>query len=87
MESNLCPVLFNDVSTEHSTAIGNWPCFKVISDKKFTVISPLVSCILSSVYSKLPAVINLFYIQSNKTGEHDNIIPSRPLTSINQGPE
>ena len=63
------------------------PCFDIISDVIFTVNSPLVPCILSSVEVKPTGVIKLLCDHPNLTWDHVTIIPSRPLTSITKGPQ
>ena len=67
MESVFGPVLYNPVNVEPSNIEENWRRFKFISDVNFTVSSPLVPFILSSVNKKLKGVIKLFCEHPNLT--------------------
>ena len=87
MESVFGPVPVNPVHIEPSIINENWPRFKLISDVNFTVNSPLVPCILSSVNVKSTGVLNLFFDHPKLTWEHVNNNPSRPLTNITKGPQ
>ena len=49
MDSIFGPMPINPVNIEDSFINENWPRFDVISNVNFTVNSPLVPCILSSV--------------------------------------
>ena len=80
------PVPINPVNIEPSINNEKWPRFNIISDVNFTVNSPLVPCILSSVIVKPTGVLKLFCDHANLTWEHVNNIPSRPLTNITKGP-
>ena len=81
----LLPVIL--VSIEPSNFNQNWPSFKITSDVNFTVNSPLVPCILSSVNVKPTSVIKLFCDHPNLFWEHVNNILSRPLTKNTKGPQ
>ena len=83
------PVSFNPVNIEPSISNQNWPRFKIISDVNFTVNSPLVPCLLSSVTVnvKPTGVLKVFCEHLSLCWEHVNIIPSRPLTIITKGPQ
>ena len=83
MESISGPAPINPVNGEPSFFSENWPHFIV----KFTVISTLVPCILSSVKLKPTIVIKLFCDHPILTWQHVNDIPSRPLTHITKGPQ
>ena len=52
MESIFGPVPTNPDNVEPSIINENWPRFNINSDVNFTVNSPLVRCILSSVIVK-----------------------------------
>ena len=87
MESIFGPVPINPVNVEPSTINENWPRFTITSDFNFTVNSPLIPCVLSSVKVKPTGAIKLFCDRPNLTGGHVNNIPSRPLTNITKGPQ
>ena len=87
MESIFGPMPTNPVNIEDSLINENWPRFDIISNINFTVNSPLVQCILSSVDEKPTGVLKLFCDHPNLTWAHVNNIPSRPLTSITKGPQ
>ena len=87
MESIFGPMPINPFNIEDSLINENWPRFDVISNVNFTVNSPLVPCILSSVDVKPTSVLKLFCDHPNLTWAHVNNIPSRPLTSITKGPQ
>ena len=87
MESFFGPMPINPVNIEDSLINGNWPRFDIISHVNFSVNSPLVPCILSSVDVKPTGVLKLFCDHPNLTWAHVNNIPSRPLTSITKGPQ
>ena len=87
MEGIFGPPPINPVNIEPSIIIEYWPRFHIISDVNFTVISPLVPCILSSVNVKPTVVSKLFCDHPDLTWDHVNIIPSRPLTNITKGPQ
>ena len=87
MESIFGPVPINPVNVEPSIITENWPRLNIISDLNFTVNSPLVPCILSSVIVKPTGVLNLFCDHPNLTWDHVNNIPSRLLTNITKGPQ
>ena len=77
----------NPVKIEGSFVNEIWPRFDIISDVNFTVNSPLVPCILSSVDVKPRGVSKLFFDHPNLTWDYVNNIPSRPLTGITKGPQ
>ncbi len=52
MGSIFGPAPINPVNIQPSVINENWPCFDIISDVSFTVNSPLVPCVLSSVNVK-----------------------------------
>ena len=81
------PVAINPVNIEPLIINGNWPRFNIISDVNFTVTSPLVPCILSSVNVKPTGVLKLSCDHPNLTWEHVKNIPSRPQSSITKGPQ
>ena len=81
------PPPFSPVNIEDSLNNESWPRFDFISDFNFTVISPLVPCILSIVDVKTTGVLKLFCDHPTLTWDHVNNIPSRPLTSITKGPQ
>ena len=87
LESISCPVPINPVNIKDSLVNENWPRFDNTSDVNFTVNSPLVPCILSSVDVKPTGIIKLFCDHLNLTWKHVNIILSRPLTSVTKVPE
>ena len=87
MESAFGPVPINPVNIEDSLNNENWPRFDIISKVNFTVNSPFVQRILSSVDVKPTSVIKLFCDHPNLTWDYVNNIPSRPLTSITKGPQ
>ena len=62
--------------------LQKWQRFNILSDGIFSVHSPPVPCMLSSVNIKPTGVTKLFRDQPDLTREHVNNIPSRPLTSI-----
>ena len=86
MESIFGPPPFNPVNIEPSVFNENWRRFNNNSDVNFTVISPLVPCILSGVNVKPTGVLKLFCDHPNLTWVHVNIIPSRPFTGITKEP-
>ena len=87
MEIIFGPVPISPVNIEDYLFNENWPCFNNLSDVIFSVDSPLVQRILSSVNLKPTGVLKLFWNDHpNLTWEHVNNIPSRPLTNINKGP-
>ena len=81
MESIFGLVPNNPVNIEDSIIIENWPRFNIISDGNFTVNSPLVPCILSSVNVKTMGVLKLFCDHPNLPWEHVN---NNPFSSPNQ---
>ena len=81
------PVAINPVNIEPSNINEKWPRFNIISDVNFTVNSPLVPCILSSVNVKPTGVLKLFCDHPTSTWEHVKNIPSRPQSSITKGPQ
>ena len=87
MESIFGPAPINPVSVVTSMTNESWPSFTIISDVIFTVKSPLVPCVLSSVNVKPTGVIKLFCDHPNLTWIHVNNVPSRPLTGITKGPQ
>ena len=87
MESIFGPLLFNTVNIQDSLINGSWPRFDIISNVNFTVNSPLVACILSSVDVKPTGVLKRFCDHPNLTWNHANNIPSRPSTGITKGPQ
>ena len=87
MESIFGLMLINSVNIEDSLINENWPRFDNISNDNFTVNSPLVPYILSSVDVKPTGVLKLFCDHPNLTWAHVNNFPSRPLTSITKGPQ
>ena len=87
MEGIFGPPPINPVNIEPTINIENWPRFHIISDVNFTVISPLVPCILSSVNVKPTGVSKLFRDHPHLTWDHVIIIPSRTLTNITKGPQ
>ena len=87
MESIFGPPPNNPVNIEDSLINENWPRFDIISDINFTVNSPLVSCVPSSVNVKPTGILKLFCDHPNLTWNHVNNIPSRPLTGITKGPQ
>ena len=87
MESIFGPSPNNPVNIEDSLINENWPRFDIISDINFTVNSPLVSCVPSSVNVKPTGIIKLLCDHPNLTWNHVNNIPSRPLTGITKGPQ
>ena len=87
MEGIFGPPLNDPVIVEPSIIIENWPRSNTFSDVNFTVNSPFVPCILSSVNVKPMGVLKLFCDHPNLTWYHVNNIPSRPLTNITKGPQ
>ena len=87
MESIFGPAPSNLVNIEPSIINENWPRFNVISDVNFTINTPLVPFIFSSVNVKSTGVSRLFCDHPNLTCGHVNNIPSRPLTNITNGPQ
>ena len=85
MESIFGPVPFNAVNIEPPIFNEFWPRFNVISDVNFTVNSPLVPCILSSLNVKPTDVSELLCEHPNLTWDHVNNIYSRPLTNFTKG--
>ena len=82
MESIFVPVPINPGNVEPSIINENWQRFNIISDVNFSVNSPLVPCILSSVNVKPTGVLKLFCDHPKKTWDYVNNMPSRPLTNI-----
>ena len=60
MESFFCPVFINHVNIEPSIINEIWSSFNVISNVNFTVNSPFVPYILSSLNVKSKGVLKLF---------------------------
>ena len=60
MGSIFGPVVNNPVNIEPSIINENWPRFNNISAGNFTVHSPLVRCLLSSVNVRPTGVLKLF---------------------------
>ena len=87
MEGIFGPPLIKPVIFEDYLVNENWPRFDVISDVNFTVNSPLVPCILSSVDVKPTGVKKLLCDHPNLTWDHVNNITSRPLTGITKDPQ
>ena len=87
MEGIFGPTSINPVNIEDSLINENGPSFDTISDDNFTVNSPLVPCILSSVDVKPTGVLKVFCDHPNLTWDHVNNTPSRPLTGITKGPQ
>ena len=87
MKSIFGPVPINPDNVESLIINENWPRFNIISDDNFTVNSPIVPCILSSVNVKPTGVIKLFCDCPSWTWSHLNNIPSRLLTSITKESE
>ena len=81
------PPPINSVNIEDSLISENWPRFDIVSDVNFSVNSPLVPCILSSVDVKPTGVLKLFCDHPNLTWDHVNNFPSRHLTGITKGPQ
>ena len=86
MEGIFGPPPINPVNVEPSIVNENWPRFNIISDVIFTVKSPLVPCILSSVDVKSTGEMKLFCDHPYLTWDHVNNILSRPLTNITKVP-
>ena len=87
MEGIFGPAPINPVNIESSVINENWPRFNIIPDVNFSVNSPLVPCILSSVNVKTTGVTKLLCDHPNLTWNQLNNIPSRPLTGITKGPQ
>ena len=87
MEIVFGPPPINPVNIEDSLINENWARFDIISNVNFTVISPLVPCVLSGVNVKPTGVLKVFCDHPNLTWNHLTNIPSRPLTGITKGPE
>ena len=87
MESIFGPLPINAVNIEPSIIDENWPPYKIISHVIFTLNSPLVPCILSSVIVKPTGILKRFCDHPNLTSEHVINITSRPLTISTKGPE
>ena len=85
MESIFGPAPTNPVNVEPSFINENWPRFNIISDVNFTVNSPLVPCILSSVNVKPTGILKLFCDHPDLPWDHVNNILSRPLTNNTKG--
>ena len=67
MESIFGAVPINPDNVDPLIINENWPRFNIISDVNFTVNSPLVPCILSSVKVKPTGVLKLFCDRPNLT--------------------
>ena len=87
MESIFGFVPFNPVNINFSIFNENWPRFNICSEINFTVNSPLVLCILSSVNGKPTGVLNVFCDHAHLTWKHVNNIPSCSLSNITKGPQ
>ena len=87
MESFFSPLLVNPVNIEPLINNERWLRFNIISHVNFTVNSPVVPSILSSVNAKPKSVKKWFCDHRNSTWENVNNIPSRPLTRITKGPK
>ena len=87
MESTFGPVPLNHVHIEPSFFQKNWPHLNILSDVNFTVNSPLVPCLSSSVNVKPTRVKKLFCDHLNLTCELVKNVPSGPLTIIIKGPQ
>ena len=87
MEGIFGPPPVNPVDIEDSLINENRPRFDIISHVNFSVNSPLVRCILSSVDVKPTGVIKLFCDHPKLTWDNVTNIPSRPLTGITKGPQ
>ena len=87
MESLFGPPPINPVNIKDSFINENWPIFNIISDVNFTVSSPLVPCILSSVNVKPTGVLKVICDHPNLTWNHLTNILSRPLNGITKFPE
>ena len=80
MESIFGPPLINPVNVEPAIVNENWPRFTIISDVNFTVNSPLVPCVLSSLNVKPTGVLKLFCDHPNLTWD----FVKKSLTPLNQ---
>ena len=87
MESIFGPVSISSINIEPSIINENWTRFNITSDGNFTVNSPLVPCILSSVNVKHTGAFKLFCDCPILTLEHVNFIPPHPLTNVTKGPQ
>ena len=85
MEGIFGPLPISPVNFEGSLFNESWPRFDIISDVNFTVNSPVVPCILSSVDVKPTGVIKLFCDHAILTWDQVNNFPSRPLTGFTKG--
>ena len=81
------PLPINLVNNEPLIINENWPRFNVISNGIFDVNSPLAPCISFNVNEKPTSVLKLFCHQPILKWEHVNILASRPLTSVTEGPD
>ena len=81
------PLPINLVNIDPSIINENWPRFNIISNGNFDVHSPFVPCISFNVNEKPTGILKLFCDQPNLNWEHVNILPSRPLTSVTEGPD
>ena len=82
MENIFDPVPINPVNIELSIIYESWSRLNILSDVNFTVNSPLVPCLLSSVNVKPTGILRVFCDRSDLCWEHVNNIPSRTLTNI-----
>ena len=87
MESIFGPVPNNPINIEPSNINENWPRFNNVSDVSFTVNSPVVPRVLSSVNVRPTGVSKLFCDDPSLTWDHVNNITSRPLVNISKGPQ
>ena len=87
MEDIFGPPPNNPVIIEDSLINEKWPRFDIFSDVNFTVKSPFVPCVLSSVIVKPTGVLKVFCDHPILTWNPVNNIPSRPLTGITKGPQ
>ena len=65
MESIFGPLPNDPVNFEDSIINENWPRFDIISVVNFTITSPIVSCVLSSVNVKPTGVLKRFCDRPN----------------------
>ena len=90
LETIFGPVPISPLNFEPSVNNENWPRFNNISGVHFTVVSPLVPCVLFSVDVKPTGVIKLFCHHPNLAWVNVTkvtIISSRRLTNITEGPQ
>ena len=76
----------NPVNIEPSIINENGSRFNVVSDVDFTLNSPFVPCILSSVNVRPTCAIKLYCDHAMLTWEHVNNLPSRLLTRFTKVP-